>query len=161
MKNFVVRRAVPADLPGVQLVNVAAFLPIHESFNAILGPSLGALAFPDWPERQRRELEELLSLAESVMFVAEIDAQIVGFVVVTLDYESEVGELQMIAVHPDSRQQGIGTQLNNVALQAMREAGMKLAELETGGDSSHAAARRAYERAGYSALPVVRYFKEL
>jgi hypothetical protein len=33
--------------------------------------------------------------------------------------------------------------------------------VETGGDPGHAAARATYERAGFAALPVVRYFKEL
>jgi len=32
---------------------------------------------------------------------------------------------------------------------------------ETGGEEGHAAARRAYEKAGYRGLPLVRYFKAL
>ena len=38
---------------------------------------------------------------------------------------------------------------------------MTLAQVETGGDVSHAPARRAYEKAGYTGLPLVRYFKTL
>jgi hypothetical protein len=43
----------------------------------------------------------------------------------------------------------------------MREAGMKLAVVGTGGDPGHAPARRSYEKAGYTGLPLVRYYKDL
>jgi hypothetical protein len=43
----------------------------------------------------------------------------------------------------------------------MKENGMKLAVVGTGGDPGHAPARRAYEKAGYTAMPAVRYYKEL
>jgi len=35
---------------------------------------------------------------------------------------------------------------------------MRVAMIETGGDPGHAPARRVYERAGYTALPAVRFF---
>jgi hypothetical protein len=47
------------------------------------------------------------------------------------------------------------------ALEEMKATGMELAVVETGGDESHAPARRSYEKAGYTGLPLVRYFKEL
>jgi hypothetical protein len=38
---------------------------------------------------------------------------------------------------------------------------MKVATVETGGESGLAAARRTYEKAGYVLLPIARYFKNL
>jgi len=38
---------------------------------------------------------------------------------------------------------------------------MKMAVVETGGDEGHAPARRAYEKVGYTDLPLVRYLKDL
>ena len=38
---------------------------------------------------------------------------------------------------------------------------MKLAVVGTGGDEGHAPARRSYEKAGYTGLPLVRYYQEL
>ena len=96
----------------------------------------------------------------ATLSVAIVDEEVVGFVVVDLNRESRIGELCMIAVHPAHRCQGIGAALNERAIQLMTEAGMRLAELGTGGDPAHAAARWSYERAGYSALPLVRYYKE-
>jgi hypothetical protein len=33
--------------------------------------------------------------------------------------------------------------------------------VETGGDPGHAPARRTYEKAGYTLMPIARYFKAL
>jgi len=38
---------------------------------------------------------------------------------------------------------------------------MKLAVVSTGGDESHVPARRSYEKAGYTALPLVKYYRDL
>jgi ribosomal protein S18 acetylase RimI-like enzyme len=161
MIQATVRRGTKADLPAVQTVNLAAFRPIDESFAAILGSEVYALVYPNWQESQQRQLEELVAKENVEWFVAEMGVQIVGFIVIELNNETEVGELCMLAVHPDSRGQGTGGMLNDVALQVMRDAGMKLAELGTGGDQAHAAARRSYERAGYTALPLAHYYKAL
>ena len=67
----------------------------------------------------------------------------------------------MLAVHPEYQNHGFGTELNIFALQKMKESGMKLAEVGTGGDEGHAPARRSYEKAGYTGLPLVRYYKAL
>jgi hypothetical protein len=43
----------------------------------------------------------------------------------------------------------------------VKEGGMALAVVGMGGDEGHAPARRSYEKAGYTALPLVRYYKDL
>jgi len=91
--------------------------------------------------------------------VAELDGRVVGLIAYEL--KGETGEIVLLAVHPEFQKRGVATQLNQAALDAMKEAGMKLAVVETGGDEGHAPARRAYEKAGYTALPLVRYFKDL
>ena len=54
-----------------------------------------------------------------------------------------------------------GTRLTTFALDRMRDAGMNVAMVETGGDPGHAPARRSYEKAGFTLLPIGRYFKAL
>jgi ribosomal protein S18 acetylase RimI-like enzyme len=71
------------------------------------------------------------------------------------------GEVDLLAVHPDYQNRGIGTELNTFALDKMRESGVRLAVVATGGDPGHAPARRSYEKAGYTPLPLVRYYKDL
>jgi hypothetical protein len=51
--------------------------------------------------------------------------------------------------------------LNEFALEKMKASGMKIAAVATGGDPGHAPARRSYEKAGYKALPLVRYYQDL
>ena len=70
-------------------------------------------------------------------------------------------ELEEIAVDPDYQGGGIWAALTEFALGRLREAGMAVAMVETGGDPGHAAARRTYEKAGYTKLPIARYFKNL
>ena len=43
----------------------------------------------------------------------------------------------------------------------MSAQGVKYATADTGADSSHAPARRAYEKAGFVAVPTVHYFMAL
>jgi GNAT superfamily N-acetyltransferase len=72
-----------------------------------------------------------------------------------------MGEIWMLAVDPDHQERGVGLALTEHATQWLRDAGMRVAMVETGGDAGHAPARQVYEKAAYTALPVVRYFKAL
>ena len=91
----------------------------------------------------------------------DVDGRPVGFVCVELNEETKTGEITLLAVHPDHQDGGIGTLLNLYAVDRMREAGMTLAVVGTGGDPGHAPARRAYEKAGFRPLPLVRYYQDL
>lgn len=72
-----------------------------------------------------------------------------------------MGEIHLIGVEPAAQRCGVARELCAVAMQWMRDAGMRAAMVETGGDPGHAPARAAYERMGFEALPVVRYFKPI
>ena len=54
-------------------------------------------------------------------------------------------------VDPAHAGRGIGTAMYAFALARMKEAGIRVATVATGGDASHAPARRAYAKAGFSA----------
>jgi hypothetical protein len=43
----------------------------------------------------------------------------------------------------------------------MKDAGMSIAMVETGGDPGHERARYIYEKVGFELFPVARYFKKL
>jgi ribosomal protein S18 acetylase RimI-like enzyme len=144
----------------VQL-SILAWEPVFRSFERVLGPAIYRRLWPDWRAGQRAAVEEVCQGGERMrVWVAEVEANVVGFVAYEL-HGDKTGEVTLLAVHPDYQNQGIGTELNRVALEEMKESGMSLAKVETGGDPSHAPARRSYEKAGYAALPLVRYFQEL
>jgi len=67
----------------------------------------------------------------------------------------------MLAVDPGDQNRGLGRALIEFAAGWLREAGMRVAMVDTGGDPGHAPPRRVYEQAGYTLLPVARYFKAL
>lgn len=88
--------------------------------------------------------------------------EIAGFVSFTTDAEKQIGEIGLNAVHPDHVGMGIGTKLFEYVLERMRERGVAVATVSTGGDPSHAAARRAYEKAGFGpAIPAMHFYRRL
>jgi ribosomal protein S18 acetylase RimI-like enzyme len=80
---------------------------------------------------------------------------------VRIDSDARTGEIDMLAVDPLVQRRGIGTALTSLAVQRLRDAGMGLAVVGTGGDPGHAPARRVYEKAGFVGLPLVRYYARL
>lgn len=142
---------VGADaLPRLDEIRAAAFAPVFASFRSILGDDIYSLAQAHEDAAQPGLLASLLE-AGSVweVYAARVDGVVVGFVSVRLDRERELGEIGLNAVHPDWGGRGIGTAMYSHALARMREAGMKVATVGTGGDPSHAPARRAYAKAGF------------
>ncbi len=89
-------------------------------------------------------------MAMYTVFVAQVDEIVAGFVAYAVNSEDHTGEVELLAVHPAYQNRGIGAELNNIALERMKESGARLAVVGTGGDSGHAPARRSYEKAGYT-----------
>jgi ribosomal protein S18 acetylase RimI-like enzyme len=95
------------------------------------------------------------------VWVASEASTTAGFVALKLHPGDRMGEIYMIAVDPAFQRRGIASRLTEHAVELFRNAGMSIAMVETGGDPGHAPARRAYEAAGFTLLPVARYFKSL
>lgn len=145
-----IRPFQPGDLPVLQRIREAAFRPVFRSFRSIVGDDLALLAFADAELEQAKHLDSLCEPGSgSQVFVAERDDCLIGFVSLTLDHEKKVGEIGLNAVHPDHAGKGIGARLYAFAVERMKESGMRVATVRTGGDPSHAPARRAYEKAGF------------
>ena len=158
-----VRPLKDRDVEAVVDLSLRAWAPVFESLGRVLGSELFQRQHPDWREDQRRAVEDVLTGGENRVWVAEDGAgSVVGFVAVRLHHpERDMGETTMLAVDPDHHGRAVGTTLTKFALDRLRDADMKVAMVETGGDPGHAAARRTYEKAGYTLLPIARYFKNL
>jgi len=157
-----IRRVGDAEIDELVRLSLLAWAPVFFSFEQVLGAAIFGRIYPDWRSGQEAVVREMCGESENrVTWVAELDRAIAGFVVIELNVETGVGEIQLLAVHPEHQNRGIGTELNTFALRQMKDAGMKLAVVGTGGDSGHAPARRSYEKAGFTALPLVRYYKDL
>lgn len=144
-----IRGATARDMKALEAIRAAAFAPVFASFRAILGAGIYDAAQRHEDEAQADLLASLLHDPVWELYAAEDDGQVVGFVSVRLDERRRVGEIGLCAVHPDHAGRGRGTRMFELALARMKEAGMKVATVATGGDPSHAPARRAYAKAGF------------
>jgi GNAT superfamily N-acetyltransferase len=150
------------DLDAIVELSLLAWERVFVSFRQVLGSEIYARIYPDWRKSQSEVVESICRDVESYYtLVAEVDGMVAGFLVYELREESATGEVQLLAVHPHYQNGGIGTALNLRALDKMKSAGMRMAEVGTGGEEGHAPARRSYEKAGYTPLPLVRYYKAL
>jgi ribosomal protein S18 acetylase RimI-like enzyme len=160
--NLHIRSVRDDDMDDLVRLSLLAWAPVFRSFKRVLGPNIYALIWPDWRTSQAEVVEKICKDGESTtVWVAELDGKVIGFLACELNNEDKTGEVQLLAVHPEYQNRGIGTELNVFALEKMKESGMKLAVVATGGDPGHAPARRSYEKAGYTGLPLVRYYKDL
>ena len=146
-----IRAFIPDDLDAVVDLSLRAWEPNFNSFPDLVGAELAEALHPDWRREQ----------AEVVRDGCLGDGHQVEVAVVEDQVETLIGELHLLAVDPGHQGNGVAASLNDWALDAMRIAGMQMAKVGTGGDASHAQARRTYERAGYVPIPVVHYFQIL
>jgi ribosomal protein S18 acetylase RimI-like enzyme len=156
-----IRPMVEADIEAILDLSIAAWEPVFASFRQVLGTTIYTHIYPDWQRQQREGVEGVLRDEKHTTLVADVDGAIAGFIAYKFNAGEQAGEVELLAVHPDYQQRGIGTELNGFVLREMKAKGYKLAVVATGGDPGHAPARKAYEKAGYTALPLVRYYQAL
>jgi len=148
-----IRPYLDSDWDAVLEICILAFTPVHESFERLLGTDLFALVYPDWKASHKDYLSSLTNAdARDRFLVAERNASAVGFIHYEVDSTKQRGTIGINAVHPAQQSKGIGSLMYGHVLQMMRD---------TGGDPSHAPARRAYEKARFLPIPVVHYFRTL
>jgi N-acetylglutamate synthase-like GNAT family acetyltransferase len=128
----------------------------------VLGEEIfGQLYGHDWQRRQQSEVEKVLADEKTRVWIAEADDQVIGFVAALLRADENTGEIRMLAVEPDHQNRGLGSELTEVAMDWIRNSGMPLAFVSTGGDIGHAPARRTYEKVGFTPFPSMLYFRVL
>jgi GNAT superfamily N-acetyltransferase len=127
-----------------------------------LGDDIFLRLHPDWRASQADVVRSACSNVERDVFVAVANGRPVGFVAVALNaFHERMGVIEIIGVDPDYQRRGIGSRLTEVATDHMRSRGMDIAVVEGGGDPGHAPARAAYDAAGFTLLPIARYFRLL
>ena len=161
--SLLIRPARADDAPVLQQIRQSAFASVFASFRSLLGDELYALAQERDEQGQADLLDSMFAPGAAwELYTAEQGGVIIGFVSVQLNAETKMGEIGLNAVHPDHAGSGIGTAMYEHALARMKEAGMRVATVSTGGDASHAPARRAYEKVGFAAsIPSVWYCRAL
>jgi ribosomal protein S18 acetylase RimI-like enzyme len=151
----------PSQADTVAELSLRAWPPVFDSLKEALAPAVWEQFYPGgWRVSQEKSVRDTCANADFKTWVAIEGGAVVGFVAVRF-HESKLGEIYMIAVDPDYQRRGIAMALTDFAVDRMKEAGMEIAMVETGGDWGHAPARAAYEKAGFRVLPLARYFKKI
>lgn len=161
-EETIIREFREDDLDAIVELSLRAWEPVHASLRQVLGDDIALRLHPDWKVSQADEVRSACTNKERDVFVAVTNGRPVGFVAIALNaFHEGMGMIQIIGVDPDYQRRGIGSRLTEFAAQHMRSHGMDIAVVETGGDSGHQPARAAYEAAGFTLLPIARYFRLL
>jgi ribosomal protein S18 acetylase RimI-like enzyme len=156
-----IRPLTPADLEAVVDLSLLAWEPVFVSFESVLGSEIfNPLYRPEWRAAQAAGVRRscLADTGESFV-LATADGVVVGFVVLQQDRDESLGVIEMIAVHPEHQRRGHGRILMEFAIQRLRDQGLRLINVGTGGDPGHAPARALYEAVGFTGLPLVNYYR--
>ena len=157
-----VREFRDGDLDAVIAFSLRAWAPIFDSIREVLGDEIFLRLHPDWRAGQAEAVRSSCLSEERDVFVAVADGKPVGFATVALNaFHERMGVIDIIGVDPDYQRRGIGSRLTEHATEHMLRCGMDIAVVETGGDPGHEPARAAYEAAGFTLLPIARYFRLL
>ncbi|NJR63868.1 MAG: GNAT family N-acetyltransferase [Cyanobacteria bacterium CRU_2_1] len=150
------------QLDAIIRLSLQAWEPVFDSIRQAISADVYQAFYPEhWRVSQQKAVTDACAAEDTHVWVAIEAGSTVGFVVVKLHSEDSMGEIHMVAVDPDYQGRGIGSALTKFALDWMKNAGMSIAMVETGGDPGHASARHTYEKAGFELFPVARYFKKL
>lgn len=120
---------------------------------------INAAAFANHPEQGRLSVSDIQDRVDSAWFDARglfllldeagpMDADPVGFHWTKVETGSSTGEVYVVGVAPDHRGRGLARPLTAVGLAHLARLG--LAEVELYVDGENAAARRTYERLGFT-----------
>lgn len=151
-----------SDEEAVVELSLRAWEPVFASMEQVLGHEIFLRLHGDWRRFQAKAVRDTLANNAMHVWVAEIGRSVVAFVAATLlEPERLLGEIRMLAVDPDAQNRGVGTALTEFATAWLRSSGMRVAMVGTGGDVGHAPARRVYEKANYTVIPIARYFRAL
>jgi ribosomal protein S18 acetylase RimI-like enzyme len=157
-----IREFREGDLEAVVEFSLRAWAPVFASLRNVLGDDIFLRLHPDWKANQAEAVRSSCTNDERAVFVAVANSRPVGFVAIALNaFHERMGVIDIIGVDPDYQRRGISSRLTEIATEHMRSHGMDIAVVETGGDPGHAPARAAYESAGFTLLPIGRYFRLL
>lgn len=131
------------------------------SFKAGLSDACGILAvdratFNDCPYPPE-QIVHLLTSGEQRAWVAEVGGSVIGFVTAfpTRTLKADGWEVDLLAVHPQHQHQGIGRALIRQAVKGAADSGATRARAAVA--VKNQASRRAFEAAGFRALPATHH----
>ena len=155
-----IRPATEADAEAIVAIAVAEWEAIYQGYRAQLGDEIFYTFFPDHKAQKERGVRA--NLKSGTMYVTECKGRVAGFIHYVYDDSSRTGTISNNAVSSEFRGHGIGPKQYDFVFNLLRERGAIGVRVTTGLDEGHAPARRAYEKAGFSAhTESITYYKKL
>ncbi|MDF1539138.1 MAG: GNAT family N-acetyltransferase, partial [Candidatus Thorarchaeota archaeon] len=149
--EFALRFATKEDFPRIDEITITCYQAIYDSWVAMHGKELHFhLNDPkeDWEAKKTKQNHDLFAKHPEWVWVLEKDAVIIGFVTFLLKRDKSIGIIENNVVLPEFAGKGLGKFMYRSVLQYFREQNIKYAHVETGLDSPHGPARKAYEGVG-------------
>lgn len=160
---FSARRFEPSDRNAVQAIRQHSFQSVFDSFRRLLGDEIFQAEYGDAHESQAGYLDSICQTESGKeVYVLLASGRVIGFVGLSADLDRRRGEIDLNAVAPEHQGHGGGQFMYAFALRRLKELGVSVVRVSTGADSSHAAARRAYEGVGFrAAIPTMTMYRLL
>ncbi len=149
-----IRQLTSNDIPECVSLGLEAFRPVYSSMEERYGKDLFDRLRPDWESTQSEMIESLCLADDRKSFVAVTDDSVSGFVVAKPDGATGLADVDMVAVHPDQQRSGLGATLIECSLDWLRQSGMVYAQAFTRDFSGHEPARIAFEKVGFTSMPM-------
>ncbi|MEO9468729.1 GNAT family N-acetyltransferase [Parasphingorhabdus sp.] len=150
------------SLEEVLELTVRAWTPVFPKMEKEIPSYVYKAFYPSgWQARQLADVEAMCSDGETEIWLALKGGEIAGYLGLRSHPEDSMGEIYIIAVDPHYQRQGVGAALMDFALSWMKQKGLAMAMVETGGDEGHSPSRATYEHAGFERYPVARYFRKV
>ena len=140
-----IRSYTPTDLEELKRITVEAFTGI--ALDQRVEEHLGVLHGHDWRWRKARHIEDDAAANPAGIFVAAENGRILGFITTILEREAGKGRIPNLAVAAECRNQGLGRQLIEHALDYFRREGLEYAMIETMAQNS--AGHHLYTSCGF------------
>ena len=149
MNTPIIRPGTKPEIDNACEIALLAWTPIYEYRRQQMGDVLFDHLFSNWRETKPQEIRSLCEKHLDHLFVLEEDNKIKGFATFLSDPEKSMGIIGNNAVHPDAQGKGFGKMLHHALLEEFRKRGFHYAQVLTGLDPAHDAARGSYLKAGF------------
>lgn len=158
-----IRTMTESDLPALVELTLETFRPFYEGYvHDLMGDELFEHQHGTWEQDYRDEVPTLhYPSAGRHVIVCVADETIVGYVSWKVGPKPRHGQIYILAVAPDWRGYGVGRQLCDHAIAAMKDSGVDVVGIGTGDDDFHSPARGLYESLGFTKIPIAGYLKRV
>jgi len=146
--DFKIRRASRDDIDRIGEITLTAWNSV--TLHHLLEKKYGASGDKKWNQKKRDSVVNFSRNSIEQVIVAEVDSQVVGYASWRLDKLNKTGHIGNNAVHPDFRENGIGTALIRKVIDILKNEGAKILRVST--LKLDAPARHIYEKVGFEEL---------